>query len=41
MPRSPDIEIKMRAAYESYEDGTNTILREAVSGTCLTSPCRA
>ena len=28
----PHIEIKMRAAYESYEDGTNTILREAVSG---------
>ena len=29
---NPDIEIKMRATYESYEDGTNTILREAVSG---------
>jgi len=28
----PHIEIKMRAAYESYEDGTNTILREAISG---------
>ncbi|MEO1532994.1 MAG: extracellular solute-binding protein, partial [Pseudomonadota bacterium] len=28
----PNIEIKMRATYESYEDGTNTILREAVSG---------
>ena len=28
----PNIEIKMRAAYESYEDGTNTVLREAVSG---------
>ncbi|MEM7684248.1 MAG: extracellular solute-binding protein [Pseudomonadota bacterium] len=30
---NPGIEIKMRAAYESYEDGTNTILREAVAGT--------
>ncbi|MEM7176136.1 MAG: extracellular solute-binding protein [Pseudomonadota bacterium] len=29
---NPGIEIKMRAAYEGYEDGTNTILREAVSG---------
>ncbi|MEM8842916.1 MAG: ABC transporter substrate-binding protein, partial [Pseudomonadota bacterium] len=29
---NPGIEIKMRAAYESYEDGTNTILREAVAG---------
>ncbi|AAV95099.1 ABC transporter substrate-binding protein [Ruegeria pomeroyi] len=28
----PDIEVKFRATYESYEDGTNTILREAVSG---------
>jgi multiple sugar transport system substrate-binding protein len=28
----PNIEIKMRAAYEHYEDGTNTVLREAVSG---------
>ncbi|MGF1500762.1 MAG: extracellular solute-binding protein [Paracoccaceae bacterium] len=28
----PNIEIRMRATYESYEDGTNTILREAVSG---------
>jgi multiple sugar transport system substrate-binding protein len=28
----PHIEIKMRAAYESYEDGTNTVLREALSG---------
>ena len=28
----PNIEIKFRATYESYEDGTNTILREAVSG---------
>lgn len=29
----PDIEVVMRATYESYEDGTNTILREAVAGT--------
>ena len=29
----PNIEVKMRATYESYEDGTNTILREAVAGT--------
>lgn len=29
----PNIEVKIRAAYESYEDGTNTILREAVAGT--------
>ncbi|MBY5978327.1 ABC transporter substrate-binding protein [Phaeobacter italicus] len=28
----PNIEVKFRATYESYEDGTNTILREAVSG---------
>ena len=28
----PDIEVVIRATYESYEDGTNTILREAVSG---------
>ena len=28
----PNIEVKIRAAYESYEDGTNTILREAVAG---------
>ncbi len=28
----PDIEVKFRAAYEDYEDGTNIILREAVSG---------
>jgi len=28
----PDIEVKFRAVYESYEDGTNTVLREAVSG---------
>ncbi|MEL6468069.1 MAG: ABC transporter substrate-binding protein, partial [Pseudomonadota bacterium] len=27
----PNIEVKMRATYESYEDGTNTILREAVA----------
>lgn len=30
---NPNIEIKFRATYESYEDGTNTILREAVAGT--------
>ncbi|MEM8650756.1 MAG: ABC transporter substrate-binding protein [Pseudomonadota bacterium] len=29
----PNIEVKFRATYESYEDGTNTILREAVAGT--------
>ena len=28
----PNIEVKLRATYESYEDGTNTVLREAVSG---------
>ncbi|MFY0621276.1 MAG: ABC transporter substrate-binding protein [Pelagimonas sp.] len=28
----PNIDVKFRATYESYEDGTNTILREAVSG---------
>ncbi len=28
----PNIEVKFRATYESYEDGTNTILRESVSG---------
>ncbi|MBO6898839.1 MAG: ABC transporter substrate-binding protein [Shimia sp.] len=28
----PNIEVKFRATYESYEDGTNTILREAVAG---------
>ena len=28
----PNIDVKMRATYESYEDGTNTILREAVAG---------
>ena len=27
----PDIEIKIRAPYENYEDGTNSILREAVA----------
>ncbi|MGB0382109.1 MAG: ABC transporter substrate-binding protein [Alphaproteobacteria bacterium] len=31
--RYPNIEIKFRATYESYEDGTNTVLREAVAGT--------
>jgi multiple sugar transport system substrate-binding protein len=30
--KHPNIEIKFRATYESYEDGTNTILREATSG---------
>ncbi len=30
---NPGIEIKFRATYESYEDGTNTVLREAVAGT--------
>lgn len=29
----PNIEVKIRATYETYEDGTNTILREAVAGT--------
>lgn len=29
----PNIEVKIRAAYENYEDGTNTILRESVAGT--------
>ena len=28
----PDIDVKFRAVYEGYEDGTNTILREATSG---------
>lgn len=28
----PDIEVKFRATYDNYEDGTNTILREAVAG---------
>ena len=31
--KHPNIEVKFRATYESYEDGTNTILREAVSNT--------
>jgi len=30
--KHPDIEVKMRATYESYEDAANTILREAVAG---------
>lgn len=29
----PEIDVKFRATYENYEDGTNTILREAVSNT--------
>ena len=28
----PNIEVTFRATYESYEDATNTVLREAVSG---------
>ena len=28
----PNVEVKFRATYEDYEDGTNTILREAVAG---------
>lgn len=28
----PNIDVVIRATYESYEDGTNTVLREAVSG---------
>ncbi|MGB0661199.1 MAG: extracellular solute-binding protein [Mangrovicoccus sp.] len=28
----PNIEVKIRATYESYEDASNTILREAVAG---------
>ena len=36
MPRfealHPDIAVEFRATYEDYEDGTNTVLREAVSG---------
>ena len=28
----PDIEVTFRATYDNYEDGTNTILREAVAG---------
>lgn len=31
--KHPNIEVKFRATYEDYEDGTNTILREAVAGT--------
>ncbi|MCG8491863.1 MAG: extracellular solute-binding protein, partial [Sneathiellales bacterium] len=29
----PDIDVKFRATYEQYEDGTNTVLRESVSKT--------
>ncbi|MBB4303520.1 multiple sugar transport system substrate-binding protein [Rhodobium orientis] len=29
----PNIEVKFRATYDDYEDGTNTVLREAVAGT--------
>ena len=28
----PEIDVKFRATYEHYEDGTNIILREAISG---------
>ena len=28
----PDIDVKFRATYENYEDGTNTFLRESVAG---------
>jgi multiple sugar transport system substrate-binding protein len=28
----PEIDVRFRATYEHYEDGTNTVLREAVSG---------
>ncbi len=28
----PNIDVKFRATYESYEDATNTVLREAVAG---------
>ncbi len=28
---NPDIEVKFRATYDNYEDGANTILREAVA----------
>ena len=28
----PDIQVKFRAVYENYEDGTNTVLRESVAG---------
>ena len=38
--QNPDIEIKIRAPYENYEDGTNSILREAVANTCPMSPCK-
>ena len=31
--QNPDIEIKIRAPYENYEDGTNSILRESVANT--------
>ncbi len=27
----PDIDVKFRATYEKYEDGTNTVLRESIS----------
>jgi len=30
--KHPNIDVKFRATYENYEDGTNTILREAVAG---------
>jgi multiple sugar transport system substrate-binding protein len=30
--RHPNINVEFRATYESYEDATNTVLREAVSG---------
>lgn len=30
--KHPDIKVKFRATYDGYEDGTNTILRESVSG---------
>ncbi|SEQ60538.1 ABC transporter substrate-binding protein [Thalassovita taeanensis] len=29
----PDINVEFRSTYEQYEDGTNTVLREAVAGT--------
>ncbi|WP_201746304.1 extracellular solute-binding protein [Veronia nyctiphanis] len=28
----PEIKVKFRAVYDSYEDGTNTVLRESLSG---------
>lgn len=31
--RHPDITVEFRATYDNYEDGTNTVLREAVSDT--------